>query len=67
LRHAISPERTPDGRTRAATPLYQSRRDDGESDMKRLASDWNSWAQGERIALNLVIGSLLLATACLAI
>jgi hypothetical protein len=35
--------------------------------MKRLRKDWESWAQGERVALNLVIGGLLLATACLAI
>jgi hypothetical protein len=35
--------------------------------MKRLAKDWNSWARGERVALNLVIGSMLVATVCLAI
>jgi hypothetical protein len=35
--------------------------------MKRLLRDWDSWAQGERVAFNLVIGSLLVATVCLAI
>lgn len=35
--------------------------------MERLLRDWKSWAQGERVALNLVIGSMLVATVCLAI
>jgi hypothetical protein len=35
--------------------------------MKSLRRDWKSWALGERVALNLVIGSMLVATVCLAI
>lgn len=35
--------------------------------MNAFIRDWHRWTTGERVALKFVIGSMLLATACLAI
>jgi hypothetical protein len=35
--------------------------------MNDFVRDWRRWTKGERMAFNFVLGSMLIATACLAI